>query len=316
MKRLGLPALLPPIALLSCLGAEPTGPVSSHASEGAGLEIQIAALSLEGVGDVVWDLEVLNGALEVVWQRRVTSSGYGDSAGSATFVGACDADPAVNRNVVRVWVVGVYADDVPTSSAGAFSAGSTEGAGAVTGTERPFENPTTSGPLTREVTCLADQDVAVHFDVTLMRPASQGFFDIALNFNDLYCSAKLDCCADGAGDGCAPDGSEDIRLLFDETGARARTIVLGFACTAGTAADVVTEIYMDALALDCTAPNGGEDFTADLVLDPAAAATGNQCTAGPDGMTACAPIVAEPGGLDADDYLFQVATFRGAEALP
>ena len=301
-------ALAPLVAGLvgaGCLGgADPAPPAA-----GARLAIDVAALNLVGVGDVVWDLEVLNGAGAVVWQRRVTSSAYGDSAGSASYVGACDADPLANANTVRVWVVGVYDADVPAGGAGAFSSGAATGAGSVSGDPVPFQNPTTAGaPLSRTVTCLPDADAAVAFDVVLMRPAQQGFFDIAVSFNDLFCSAKFDCCADAADDGCAADGSEDLRLLFDASGARGRTFVLGFACTAGAADGVATDLYMDDLTLDCAG------VAPAVTIHPNGASAGNQCVAGANGMTAC-PAVSEHAPIDADTYLFQVATFRGEELL-
>ncbi|TNF28628.1 MAG: hypothetical protein EP329_17545, partial [Deltaproteobacteria bacterium] len=285
------------------------GRATSDAPAGARLAIDVAALSLEGVGDVVWDLEVVNADSAVVWQRRVTSSGYGDGAGSASYVGTCDADR--NDNTVKVWVVGVYAAAV--SDAGTFNSGSTADAGAVTGTPLPFQNPTTTAPLSRTVTCVADADVPVAFDVALMRPAQQGFFDIAISFDDIFCSAKLDCCDDVDGTpGCAGDGSEDLALLFDATGTRATTMVLGLACTAGTNVGVETELYLDPVALDCTTPTA-VDFAADLTLDPSGP-QGNQCVAGADGMSTCAAVT-EAGAVDADAYLFQLGLYRGQEAL-
>jgi|GEM_PF-552923 len=281
--------------------------------DGPAVDIALAALNLQGVGDVVWDLAVENGAStpETVWERRITSSGYGDSAGSASYVAPCDAD--ANDNTVKVWVVGVYADDV--ADPGEFNAGSTAGIGAVTGTSIPFQNPTTAAPLTQTVTCEENADAHVQFDVALMRPAQQGFFDVAVNFNNIFCSAKLDCCADDDGTaGCATDGSEDIDLLFDASGARSRTIVIGFACTAGPSADVTTALYMDDLTLDCTSPNDGANFAADITVSPDASSPGNLCTAGADGMSTCAAIT-ETGGVDADTYLFQVGMYRGAEQL-
>jgi len=273
----------------------------------------VAALSLAGVGDVVWDVEVLNGAnpAEVVWSKRLTSSRYGDGAGSATVVGPCDASADARANTVRLWVVGVY--DAPVVSAGAFARGDATGAGAVDGEALPFQSPTLAGPLTREFACLPNADVTVSFEVALMRPAVQGFFDVAVAFDDLFCSAKLDCCEAPAGPACALDGSEDLALLFDDAGARASTLVLGFACTAGPHAEVDTQLYLDALTLDCTSPSA-ESFGADLVLDPSGA-PGNQCTAG--ALSACTDVVTEHGlpPVDADLYLFQVAVYRGFEAL-
>ncbi|TNF23547.1 MAG: hypothetical protein EP329_27315 [Deltaproteobacteria bacterium] len=278
-------------------------------SEGGRLAVDIAALELTGVGDVVWDVEVVNGASEVVWHKRLSSTGYGDGAGSASYVGTCDAAAGVAENTIRVWVVGVYAD--PVAAFGAFSSGAATGAGAVTGTPLDFQNPTVDGPLTRTATCVADTDVAVQLDVALMRPAAQGFFDVAVSFNDVFCSAKLDCCDDSDGTpGCAVDGSEDLNLLYDAAGDRARTVVFGLACTAGAADTGETELLLDPLTLDCTDPYGAA-FTADLTIDPAAG-PGNLCTAG--AVASCAAVTAA-AGVDADSYLFQVATYRGTELL-
>jgi len=301
-------AKLSPLVLVA-LGACAEGPTTPTPPDGPPLSVDVAALSLEGVGDVVWDIEVVNGAAtpEVVWQKRLSSSGYGDGAGSASYVGSCDADPAAASNEVRVWVVGVYSG--PVSTLGTFASGAV---GDASGTSVPFQNPTLPGPLTRTVTCEANADNAVAFDVTLARPASQGFFDIAVSFDDVFCSAKLDCCYDDAGDGCALDGSEDIRLLFDDNGARARTFNLALACTAGADAGVRTGLHMDALALDCDVTSDGATFAADVLIAPGPTAPGNQCTAGE--LSSC-PEIIEAAGVDADDYLFQVAVFRGEEQL-
>ena len=305
------PAVLALLSLLAtACSAEPPAPYT-----GPSVAVQVSALTLPGVGDVVWDVEVRNGAgtPQIVWQKRVASSRYGDSAGSASLVGPCDADPAAATNTVRVWVVGVYAAAV--SDPGAFASGAASDAGEVTGVPLPFENPTVSAPLERSVVCSANADAAVTFDVALMRPAQQGFFDIAVSFNNIFCSAKFDCCKDPAGATCAGDGHEDVKLLFDAAGQRASTMILGFACTGGTGDTSATELYMDALALDCTSP-GTAPFEADLTLNPSGPA-GNQCTPGADGMSACAGVVteADPGVVDADGVLYQLAVYRGLEVL-
>ena len=302
------------LGLVLCIAASsacaPTpGPASPR------LTLQVAALDLAGVGDVVWDVEVVNGATpaEVVWHKRLASSRYGDGAGSASVVGPCDADPAARDNIVRVWVVGVYA--APVSDPGAFNGGETTAPGVVVGQPLPFEDPTASAPLTREVVCAPNSDAQVSFEVALMRPAQQGFFDIAVSFNDIFCSAKFDCCDTPAAAACDLGGSEDIALLFDADGQRASTMVLGFACTGGLGADVETQLYLDALQLDCTDPTA-DTFVADLVLNPAGSA-GNQCTPAANGMSACVGVVTEvqPLTVEADTYLFQLAVYRGLEAL-
>lgn len=105
--------------LAACSGSAPP-----PAPAGPALDVRIAALSLTGVADVVWDLEVVNGLGAPVWQRRITSTGHGDGAGSASYVGTCDAGPGAAENTVRVWVVGLYAAPVGSAAAGAFASGS------------------------------------------------------------------------------------------------------------------------------------------------------------------------------------------------
>lgn len=286
----------------ACLGEVP----EVAAPPGPTVSVTVATLSLSEVGDVVWDIEVVNGDAgtpDVVWQQRVASSRYGDGRGSASYVGPCDATPGVNANTVRLWVVGVYSE--PVTTAGAFASGAV---GDAVGVLVDFQNPTTpgtDGALTRVVACADNADRPVRFDVALMRPARQGFFDIAVNFNDIFCAAKFDCC-DVTEAGCP-----DIALLHDGEGERSTTLVLGFACTAGAGAGLETALYLDGLALDCTAPSSGAEFAADMVIDPSGP-EGNQCTAGD--VDSC-PAVSSPT-LDADDYLYQVALYRGIEQLP
>jgi len=291
--------------------ADDSGPGSG--AEGPSVAIDIAALSLQGVGDVVWDIEVVNGRTptpDVVWRQRISSSVYGNSAGSTSYVGPCDASAGVAQNTVRLWVVGVYDGDVSAANAGPFAGGAATG---VIGTALPFQNPTVTGPLTRTLTCSPNADAKVVFDVTLMRPAEQGFFDIAVNFDDLFCSAKYDCCYDATGDGCATDGSEDILLLHGPSGARERTHILGLSCTAGFESGVLTELYLDDLVLDCSAP--ATNFVPDITVSPAVAFDGNQCVVGTNGMSTC-PAITEAPGVDADTYLYQVGVYRGDSLLP
>jgi len=250
--------------------------------EGDGrLAVDLAALNLAGVGDVVWDVEVVSGTGDTVWQRRLSSSGYGDGAGSASYVGTCDAGDGAASNTVRVWVVGVYGAAV--TDAGSFASGSTAGAGAVTGSPVDFQNPTSDGPLTRTVTCRADADVAVDFDVTLARRAQQGFFDVAVQFDDIFCSAKLDCES-------AP--GQDLDLLHAPGGGRAMTAVLGFACTANPGTQ--TWLYMDDPVVTC------DGFSADVVVDP--------------GGKGAVDLGVAPS-QNADGYLFGASVFRGREQL-
>ena len=281
------------LVLSACEASPPLAP-EGHVA------VSVNPLTLTGVGDVVWDLEVRNGAspAQPVWQGRLVSSRHGDGTGAVSYVAPCDASQGSEQHVVRLWVVGVYGAVV--SDPGQFAGGSTDGPGAVTGSPLAVDNPTLTSPLERSVRCEAHADARVDFDVTLARPASQGFFDVAVSFGEVFCSAKLDCCqADATGSTCA----SDLALLYDESGARATTMVLGFACVGPQ-----VELHLDSIQLDCTSPADG--FTVDLAVDPSGA-PGNQCSAG---AIADCPAVTAPGALDADQYLFQVGVYRGASA--
>jgi len=235
---------------------------AGEAGPGPGVAIDVAALELPGVTDASWRLTV-SAAGATVWTRDLSSRGYGDGGGSLSYVGPCDAD--AGTNTVTVELLALYrgaAGDVVVDAAS-------------------YDNP---GPISRDVTCLADRDVPVTFDVTLVRAATQGFFDVTITFDDIFCAAKLDC--------EDPDG-DPIALLSDSAGARRPTVVLGFACTADTAADD-TVLYLDDVVLSC---NGGANTA---TVDP---------TAGPGNLG--------PGtGITQDAAtLFGAAVYRGREDL-
>ncbi|MCA9513950.1 MAG: hypothetical protein KC635_03310 [Myxococcales bacterium] len=242
-----------------------------HRDDAAGaLALEVAPLDLPGVGEAVWDVQVDDGAdpAQVVWSARLTSGRYG-ARGSVSYVGPCDA--TVGDNSVTIELVGLYADAL--DDAGSFHA-------AAPGGGLDFRDP---GPLSKPFACTANADTTVRFDVTVLRPASQGFFDVAVSFADVFCSAKYDC---DAGD-----------LLFDDGGQRARTQVLGLACYGGAGAD--TALYLDDVVIDC-----GSGVTARV--DPAAA-LGNYA----DLSTPGSPIWAGVTFAGGFDRLFQVSAQRG-----
>jgi hypothetical protein len=267
-----LPLLVCALPLLAACGAEP-----APSPGGPRVAIDVAALNLTGVADACWTITVKNGAgtPETVFTRTVSSSRYGDGAGSASYVGPCDADPAVANNTVTVELLGLYAGTVADCSAPPASV--------------DFQNP---GTLSRSFVCRANEDVAVNFNVSLMRPAQQGFFDIAVNFGDIFCSAKVDCCADDDDNGVC---DRDIDLLYSASG-RDSTVVVGFACASG---DTTTDtfLYLDPLTIVC-----GGTTVASITPE----GQGNLC----DPQTgACTNVT------DGLDLLFQVGVYRGKEQL-
>ena len=166
---------------------------------------------LEAVGGASYGLTVktaLPGPNNVVWSRAaITSAAYGNGAGAITYVGPCDASPGANPHRIEVVLE---------------SLSDTSGNAIDTGT---YINPAPAGsPVVVTADCAANTDVAVEVNLTVMRNADQGFFDVAVTFDDVFCSAKLDC----------RNGEGPIELLFDPAdNTRKTTVVMGFACTSG-----------------------------------------------------------------------------------
>ena len=223
--------------------------------------ITVAPLELPGVTDASYTVSVASAA-GPVWSRTLTSSQYG-AAGGLSYVGPCDAD--AGENTVSLVLDGI------SVAAGPLTAGI------------DFANPAPAGaPLELRALCVADADVAVRFDLTVARAARQGFFDVAIAFDDLFCSAKLDC---------QKDGGAPLTLLANPlTGQRDLTAVVGFACTGGLGA--ATELCFDPLTVACE--HGGP-----FVIDPAG---------GPGNLNP--PFTGAAGEL-----LFQAAVYRGTELL-
>ncbi|MCB9734903.1 MAG: hypothetical protein H6745_20135 [Deltaproteobacteria bacterium] len=284
-----LPVLSPVLALAllgACAGGAPI--TASSGFSGAPMTVNIAALTLTGVVDAVWDVTVENEAGDAVITRRITSSAYGDSRGSASYVAACDAQTelgapdGVHDNRVTIELVGLYGARI--EDAGQHH--SARPAGSL-----PFNDP---GPLSRTLDCEANADNTVTFDVTVMRPANQGFFDIAIQFNDIFCSAKFDCAG--------------TNLLFDSESQRSPTYVLGLSCAAGPGA--ATQLWMDDILISC---DDGAGNTWESTIDPLDG-DGDLCDPGSaDGQTDpdCGDLNTS---LHANGPVFQVAVYKGAQS--
>jgi len=230
--------------VLACL-ASPLGcdPSSPDGPTGARVAVVIAPLDLAGIGDATWRLTVTNVQGDLVWTRDLLASRYGDGRGSIAYVGPCDASDGANPNQVGVELLALEDDQGQALTA-----------------PGDYRAP---GLLTRQAVCAPDADVAVDFDVTLARRAEQGFFDVAVSFRDIFCSAKLDCV--------------DAFLHRDDAD-RGPTVVMGFSCTTGD--ETPTALYLSEIELSCVDadPNDGTPL-APLVqrVSPATALTnGNQ----------------------------------------
>jgi hypothetical protein len=233
---------LAPVQLVAC-GSE------GGAGSTTNFEIQVAPLTLPGINEAEYRLTVDNALLETVWSQTITSTRYGDGKGAATYIGTCDASPGANPHTVELELLSL-------SAVGQGTLGTAD-----------FANPAPVGsPVIVTATCRENADTPVRIDLAIMRSARQGFFDIAVNFEDVFCSAKVDCGADGRS-----------LLLFDpDTNERAPTVVIGYACTAGD--DQPTYLYLSDVTVDC--PAVGDDAV-DMVLDPGRSELGNQGTVDP-----------------------------------
>ncbi len=276
---------------------------------GPSITIEVSPLSLPGVADVCYGVYVQNAAGDLVAYRSgVCSSRYG-AGGGLSYVIPCDAtSPASGDadNTVTLVLEGVdlepgeatrwlaHADYVnpcgwPEITIDADALGFDGGVALPLPSDPPHDGPSESGVnwdgfvCQRTVTCEPNQDAAVVFDLTVMRRAEQGFFDIAVEFEDIFCSAKLDC---------EDDDAEPLKLLYDASGQRAETVVLGLACTAGPAAD--THIYLTDVTITCSTG-------APVTLSPSIG----------DGGNAYAPP--HPIG---EELVYQYAVYEGREQLP
>jgi len=235
-------------------------------TEQKGLTIAVAPLTLPGVSKLCYDVAVTNaadGGGELVWSRgtpglnggtpdtqALCSNRFGNGVGGdLSYVGPCDADGQEDpsdaggerTNSVTLWIDGLY-----------------DGAGNYmppNGPNRWF-NPCLNGAgqevgCTLNVLCEENADAKVEFNFTIMRDADQGFFDIAVNFEDMFCSAKVDC--------------KEAYLHNGDT--RDAPVIIGFACTSGERERSI--LHFSNLVLTC----GG---LAPMVIPASAAAEGNQ----------------------------------------
>jgi hypothetical protein len=224
----------------------------------AAVSINVAPLKLSGVGRADYAISVSTPGGPVWSQAHIDSDRYGDGRGSISYVGPCDA--SAPAHTVTLVLNALYDENNEPIDADS------------------YRNPT---PISMPVTCLPNRDVPVNFDLVILRDAQQGFFDIAVSFDDLFCSAKLDC---------EDDEGNDLHLLHDGD-KRGTTLVLAFACTAGPEADVDTWLYLDDIVVDCT------NNTFDAEVDP---------SLGPGNVTPSG----NSGGL-----LFGAGVYRGEEQL-
>ena len=204
------------VALAGCAGA------ASPGTSGPNLALTVQALAFAEVGDIAYHVSVET-PLGLVWEADLRASRYGDGR-SLSYVGPCDASPEAQPHTIALRVDALYDAEGALISADAWA------------------NPSVPAPLELTATCQADADVPVAFDLTLMRRAAQGFFDIAVSFDDIFCSAKLDCEEDDGG---------PVFLVHGADGKRAPSVVLALSCVDPGSTDL--RLYFTDVTVDCGA---------------------------------------------------------------
>ncbi len=247
-------------------------------TSGPSVEISVAPLNLPGASDVCYGIYIQNGSGQLVEAlTNICSTQYGnDEGGDITYIAPCDASDGNALHKVTLVLEGfktggtAWADETQYQNPCGWNR-----ANPLAGTNPPTIPSDTTSPTPkgndnnanfdgsicqRTFTCQENEDVLVPFDITVMRDADQGFFDIAVNFEDIFCSSKFDTCYDGGvpiellfGDDSDTDTiNTGGDLLGDEPG-RDRTGVFGLACTAGAQLGVKTDILMSRVRVQCPA---------------------------------------------------------------
>ncbi|HRE89065.1 MAG TPA: hypothetical protein PK095_07985 [Myxococcota bacterium] len=250
-------ALVVGVWVVLSVGCEST-PAPEPARE-ATATLKVAPLT--NIGRVDYRLVLSNAQENEVVRIEVDSDKFGDGRGSLAYVAPCY--PTSNPNTLTLEILEIRDTDGATVPAG------------------DWQNPT---PVSVPFNCLPNADVPLDLNLVVVRNARQGFFDIGVTFEDIFCAAKLDCVRDGS----------DLELLFHPvTGQRDLTAVAGLACSAGDgAAD--TWLYLSNAIVSCVGGSGPIEVdvtglgNVDLSLPP----SGN-----PDG------------------YLFGAGVYRGPQDL-
>ncbi len=192
--------------------------------DGTGIRVSIAPLTLDALSDACYSFAIESGALvdgdgnvtspaELVVARgpqspaganldntrnSVCASRFGNgTGGDVSYVAPCDAQRPLHT--VTLWVDALCdGDSDPADPSG--------GLGNICTEIQAYVNPCGTEGCALQVTCAENADTPVTFNFTIMGQADQGFFDIAVNFDDVFCSAKLDDCN---------TLDQKIRLVFD-----------------------------------------------------------------------------------------------------
>lgn len=269
------------------------------APQATGLALTVGALNLPGIDSACYDLRV-RGASDVVFAKGdpavAASAGDTDSLcsdvhgngpdGDIAYVGACDASANADTNPERAGVqndVTLWVDGLYTLEGGNYVA--------ITSS---WQNPCGPSGCTVSFDCRENADTPVGFDLTVLRQGDSGFFDIVVEFQDIFCAAKVDCRYANA----TPEPGDDpvIRLVRDIAGTKLPTVVLAVSCSAGPGDEGTTRLYLSDVAIDCA----GEADDSSVPVDEADVVF----TEDPPGVVAQADVSMGEENLVAEDKMY------------
>jgi len=255
------------LALGSACADQATSP------DGPGIEINIAPVTYNAATNICYGIAVENAADDtVVYLPGICSGQYGNGAGGdIAYVAPCDASGG-GSSTVTLWLEEIRIADTDAGAVDGHADYDIEDPDSyinpcgfdASKLDIDFDNDgdddvtadTNSDDFVCQKTnviCKENEDVQVAFNLTVMRSAQQGFFDIIVDFEDIFCSAKLDTCYVDA-DGAPPGVGAPIQLLLDGDGTRDDTAVIALACSTGADATgdlVSTKLHMTRIALTC-----------------------------------------------------------------
>ncbi|MCC6620068.1 MAG: hypothetical protein IT385_02365 [Deltaproteobacteria bacterium] len=191
---------------LGCAGSGPGADPDDTIAPAGSLAVQVGALATAGdfvpIVTATYDLVIEAFDPALGWVETLREEGVDSRApsGAMVFVAPCQTYPDGSD---RPGQVTITLTDV-------------RGPGGVA-----LEDAELPAPQTQQFNCKLEQDALVPFHFTVLRSANRGFVDLAIDIDDVLCSAKFDC---------------QQALLHGPDGKPAPTLVTGLSCR-GTGPD-------------------------------------------------------------------------------
>jgi|GEM_PF-3546586 len=216
------------LALCSFLAIASGACADASAPDGT-VSVVVVPSGRGSISEVRYTLSVSNESGRRLWTKSATQMADEGLPGFSA-EGVCDAGDDQDGNGVTSGLIELSAEILASST--------------------PIEDIHNSAPVTSPMrqpfSCRRGETTTIEMRPSFVDRAAPVYIDPYATFprDGFFCSAKLDC-SYTAEDG----GEEPILLLLDETGERARTLIVGFRCIGG--ADAELHLYMDDLEIDC-----------------------------------------------------------------